>query len=372
MAIRAALGARGTLLRRQLLAENLVLSIVGGVLGSDWRSPGSICSPDTRRFTNRTGEIALDGWVLTFTLVCRSRSPWSSRGRRGSASSTIRSARWPAAAERHRQHRPAPHATRAGREPARRLVHAADRRRTPDPQPAPALRGRSRIRPRQRPQPAGARFQRLQSRAPAAVLATCSIASRRGDGAVSGDGVGGAAGGLVPAAAGIPGRRRGSRGGRTAPKTVTRVVSPGYFETVGTRLKAGRGFQPSDNATAPPVVILSESMARYCYFKDQNAIGRRISWKLFNGNWSPKAKSSASPPTPAPTGSSRRRFTPCISPTRRPTRSPRCSCARPRRIGLPRAWWRRFAAWIPTADRPCQTLEEIRDETIAPQRLNAT
>src|SRR4029453_408630 len=32
MAIRAALGARGSLLRRQLLAENLVLSIVGGGL----------------------------------------------------------------------------------------------------------------------------------------------------------------------------------------------------------------------------------------------------------------------------------------------------------------------------------------------------
>src|SRR5215471_17417398 len=33
LAIRAALGARGSVLRRQLLAENLVLSILGGVLG---------------------------------------------------------------------------------------------------------------------------------------------------------------------------------------------------------------------------------------------------------------------------------------------------------------------------------------------------
>ncbi len=59
-----------------------------------------------------------------------------------------------------------------------------------------------------------------------------------------------------------------------APKTVTRVVSTGYFETVGTRLRAGRGFLASDGATAPPVVILSESMARY-YFKEQNPIGRQ-------------------------------------------------------------------------------------------------
>src|SRR5207253_4396332 len=33
LAIRAALGARGSVLRRQLLAENLVLAVLGGVLG---------------------------------------------------------------------------------------------------------------------------------------------------------------------------------------------------------------------------------------------------------------------------------------------------------------------------------------------------
>src|SRR4030095_3898436 len=70
MAIRAALGARGALLRRQLLAENLVLSIVGGVLGLGL----AVCGLDfltkyDSRFTKRTGEIALDGWVLPFTLV---------------------------------------------------------------------------------------------------------------------------------------------------------------------------------------------------------------------------------------------------------------------------------------------------------------
>src|SRR5262249_38038810 len=47
------------------------------------------------------------------------------------------------------------------------------------------------------------------------------------------------------------------------PRTVTRVVSGSYFETIGTPLKAGRTFQPTDVSTSPRVVILSESMAKY-------------------------------------------------------------------------------------------------------------
>ena len=60
------------------------------------------------------------------------------------------------------------------------------------------------------------------------------------------------------------------------PRTVTRVVSGSYFETIGTPLKAGRTFQPTDIGTSPRVVILSESMAKY-YFKTDSPIGRRIS-----------------------------------------------------------------------------------------------
>ena len=70
MAIRAALGARGWLLRRQLLAENLVLSIVGGVLGLGLAVAGlDLLTKYASRFTSRTGEIVLDGWVLSFTLI---------------------------------------------------------------------------------------------------------------------------------------------------------------------------------------------------------------------------------------------------------------------------------------------------------------
>src|SRR5262249_44476805 len=70
LAIRAALGARGSLLRRQLLAENLVLSVLGGALGLGLAVAGlNLLVRYTSRFTSRTGEIRLDGWVLAFTLI---------------------------------------------------------------------------------------------------------------------------------------------------------------------------------------------------------------------------------------------------------------------------------------------------------------
>jgi predicted permease len=39
-------------------------------------------------------------------------------------------------------------------------------------------------------------------------------------------------------------------------------ISPGFFETLGTRLLRGRDFQPSDSPSAPRVAVINESMAR--------------------------------------------------------------------------------------------------------------
>src|SRR5262249_11872381 len=70
MAIRAALGAQHAAVRRELLAENLVLSILGGLLGIFLAVSGlDLLVSYTARFTSRTGEIELDGWVLAFTLL---------------------------------------------------------------------------------------------------------------------------------------------------------------------------------------------------------------------------------------------------------------------------------------------------------------
>jgi putative ABC transport system permease protein len=159
----------------------------------------------------------------------------------------------------------------------------------------------------------------------------------------------------------------------SAPRTVSRLVSAGYFETVGTRLKAGRGFLQTDGPTAPPVVVLSDSMARF-YFKDQNPIGRRISWKQFNGNWTPMteivgvaADSRADGIDQAPLHTM---YLPDAQTGPQSTLLVRTAGSTdrlaPRVIETIRSL---------DANRPIdhvQTLEEIRDETIAPQRLNAT
>ena len=52
-------------------------------------------------------------------------------------------------------------------------------------------------------------------------------------------------------------------------------VSPGYFQTIGTRLLRGRDFAKSDSASAPRVVIINESLARK-FFPDREALGRQI------------------------------------------------------------------------------------------------
>jgi predicted permease len=53
------------------------------------------------------------------------------------------------------------------------------------------------------------------------------------------------------------------------------VVTPGYFETLGIPLKAGRFFTEADRLESEPVIIVSESMARK-FWKNGDPIGRRI------------------------------------------------------------------------------------------------
>ena len=51
--------------------------------------------------------------------------------------------------------------------------------------------------------------------------------------------------------------------------------SPSFFETVGTRIVRGRGFTESDRANAPPIVIVSQSMAD-AIWKGRDAIGQQM------------------------------------------------------------------------------------------------
>ncbi len=53
-------------------------------------------------------------------------------------------------------------------------------------------------------------------------------------------------------------------------------ISPGYFQTMGIRIAAGRDFTNLDAAQAPGVTIVSESVAR-AVWPGENAVGKRIS-----------------------------------------------------------------------------------------------
>jgi putative ABC transport system permease protein len=55
-----------------------------------------------------------------------------------------------------------------------------------------------------------------------------------------------------------------------------RSVSPGYFRTMGIAPLEGRIFDDSDDAAAPRVIVVSQSLVRR-YFPNENPIGRRIS-----------------------------------------------------------------------------------------------
>jgi predicted permease len=70
LAVRSALGAGRARIVRQLVTESLIVAIAGGVLGLGlaWLSLDLIVG-FVGRFTERTGEIAVDGRVLAFTVA---------------------------------------------------------------------------------------------------------------------------------------------------------------------------------------------------------------------------------------------------------------------------------------------------------------
>ena len=70
LALRTALGATRGRLIRQLLAESVMLSAAGGVIGLAFAwGTLDMLTTFTARFTQRTQEIEIDPWVLGFTLL---------------------------------------------------------------------------------------------------------------------------------------------------------------------------------------------------------------------------------------------------------------------------------------------------------------
>ena len=59
------------------------------------------------------------------------------------------------------------------------------------------------------------------------------------------------------------------------PEADWRVVTPGYFQTMGIQLLAGRYIDERDTDTSQPVAVIDETMANI-YWPNQDAIGRRL------------------------------------------------------------------------------------------------
>ena len=56
------------------------------------------------------------------------------------------------------------------------------------------------------------------------------------------------------------------------------AVGPGFLETMGLPLLAGRDLREQDGAEAPKVAVVNETFARY-FFKDETPLGRRFGWR---------------------------------------------------------------------------------------------
>ncbi|HEY9519391.1 MAG TPA: FtsX-like permease family protein, partial [Gemmatimonadales bacterium] len=65
------------------------------------------------------------------------------------------------------------------------------------------------------------------------------------------------------------------RPGDAVPVVNARAASPGYFEAIGTPILRGRGILPSDQAGAPLVAVVDETLARQ-YWPGGDPIGKRI------------------------------------------------------------------------------------------------
>ncbi|MDP2320156.1 MAG: ABC transporter permease [Acidobacteriota bacterium] len=59
------------------------------------------------------------------------------------------------------------------------------------------------------------------------------------------------------------------------PEVQFRRAMHDYFETMGIPVRRGRNFNPTDVATAPPVAVINETMARRL-FPNQEAVGQRV------------------------------------------------------------------------------------------------
>ncbi len=72
---------------------------------------------------------------------------------------------------------------------------------------------------------------------------------------------------------------------RVLPKVNYEVVTPGYFNTVGTPLLEGRDFSEHDSESSPPVAIISQSLANRIRQAGYTPLGYKIRLGLTHDHW---------------------------------------------------------------------------------------
>jgi predicted permease len=73
----------------------------------------------------------------------------------------------------------------------------------------------------------------------------------------------------------VDGRVRGA--GEEDPRANLRMISPGFFAALGVPMLAGRDFNDNDRRSGEPVVIVSQSLAQRM-FPGQDAVNRHVYW----------------------------------------------------------------------------------------------
>jgi predicted permease len=89
---------------------------------------------------------------------------------------------------------------------------------------------------------------------------------------------------FIPPSAGVAPEGYQFPADRQNDSVYTYTVSDGYFEAMGTRLLAGRGFSVTDSASSPRVAVINDVFAER-YWPGKNPIGRRFRLKDRSGPW---------------------------------------------------------------------------------------
>ncbi len=375
LAIRAALGATPGMLRRLLLTENLLLSLLGAVLGLILASAGlRLLIAYASRFTHRTGEIGVDGRVLAFTIAAavvaalffawlprrlfsrdlgESLAATATRGATGSG----------------------------GRRRLQRLLVVAQLAISTVLLVGAGLLVRSLIQlyavdpgfdlgnvlALEAPDFSQAEQTRRQAFT-ASLLQDLTAQPEIETAAVAS---------TAPLTGSYVIRREFEIEGSPVepteiPLSVIHVVSENYFGTVGIRLLSGRAFTAGDEAQSPRAVIVNRAMAEH-YFPDRDPVGLRIRWKS-GSNWSEWTTIVGVASNTRAEGLDREPVHTLFLPIRQ-SYTPSTVLVRSDReaSGLAGRVVEQIRALDP--NRPIDhilTLAEVRAEHLAPQRLNAT